>query len=105
MSISSEKVKRWRKSSKERIIKSFGGECCVCGYNKCTGALALHHLDPSKKELKFGAIRANPVAWPKIVIELRKCVMLCHNCHMEHHYGDLIIPVDAQRFDESFAVY
>lgn len=51
MSIKSEYVKKWRKTAKLRIIEAMGGECCICGYKKCPEALALHHLDPSKKIL------------------------------------------------------
>ena len=105
MSKSSEAVKRWRKKTKERIVESFGGQCCVCGYNRCTSALALHHLDPNEKEMSLGAIRANPKSWKKIVEELRKCVLVCHNCHSEIHSGFIDIPKDVNMFDESFIDY
>lgn len=105
MSESSEKVKRWRKNSKNRIVEAMGGECVICGYNKCTTALALHHLDPSKKEIGFGAIRANPQSWNKIVEELRKCILVCSNCHAEIHEGITEIPKNVKMFNEEFSQY
>ena len=101
----SEKVKRWRRKSKERIIESMGGCCQVCGYNKCNNALALHHLNPEEKDFGFGSIRANPKSWDKIVSELRKCVLVCHNCHSEIHEGITVVPETAKKFDEKFVDY
>jgi hypothetical protein len=105
MSKQSEAVKRWRHNCKNRIIAAMGGKCCACEYDKCQSALALHHLDPSQKDIGFGAIRANPQNWESIVRELRKCVLVCHNCHSEIHEGIKEVPADAPRFNESFADY
>lgn len=105
MSKQSERVKAWRKRCKSRIIEAMGGKCCVCGYNKCQSALALHHLDPSKKDFGLGAIRANVKSWITIVSELRKCVLVCHICHCEIHEGLALVPDDAPSFDEKFTDY
>jgi hypothetical protein len=101
----SDKVKKWRKNTKERIIKAMGGKCCCCGYDYCTSALDLHHLDPLKKEISFGAIRANPKSWKTIVEELRKCILVCCRCHREIHDKLRIIPEEHIVFDENFVVY
>jgi hypothetical protein len=105
MSKQSEKVKRWRKACKARIIKAMGGGCCVCGYNKCQSALALHHLDPNEKDFGLGVIRANVKSWATIVNELRKCILVCHICHCEIHEGLISVPNNAPKFDEKFADY
>lgn len=105
MSKQSEAVKKWRKSTKQRIIDSMGGKCQCCGYNKCNEALDVHHIDPNEKELSFGAIRANPTAWSNIVRELKKCVLVCRNCHAEIHYGDRVIPNNFTNFNEDFTDY
>lgn len=101
----SEGVKRWRHKTKQRIIDSMGGKCQCCGYNKCNNALELHHIDPHEKELSFGAIRGSPKSWEKIIIELRKCILLCSNCHRELHDNIINIPDNYQTFDESYADY
>lgn len=105
MSNRSDYVKQWRKSSKQRIISSMGGACCICGYNKCDSSLAMHHLDPSKKDFNFGSVRASPVNWNSIVEELRKCILVCHNCHCEIHAGVTPVPENPPNFDESYADY
>ena len=105
MSKSSEAVKRWRASTKDRMVQAMGGKCQCCGYNKCNNSLAFHHLDPSKKDMGFGETRANPKQWSVLVEELRKCILVCNNCHGEIHAGVRNIPEDYVSFDESFAEY
>jgi len=102
MSKKSEAVREWRKNTKKRIVKSMGGKCCICGYDKCFRSLDLHHLDPNKKEIGIGQIMANPTKWQKIVLELKKCVLLCSNCHGEYHDGVVEIPKDAPSFDKKY---
>lgn len=105
MSKSSDAVKKWRWKTKQRIVEAFGGSCATCGYNKCIASLSLHHLNPLEKDFSFSKIRANPKSWTKIVEELRKCVLLCNNCHSEYHFGVTSIPVDAPRFNEKFSSF
>jgi hypothetical protein len=102
LSKNSEGVKRWRNRTKELIVKAMGNSCQICGYNKCLNGLDLHHIDPSKKEVSFGKIRANPIAIEKIAEELEKCVLLCANCHREIHAGFACIPENYIKFDKSF---
>lgn len=105
MSNQSEAVKKWREKTKLRIVDAFGGSCGICGYNRCTDALELHHLDPSKKSFSLGSLRASPIKWDIVVEELRKCVMLCANCHREHHDDILPIPDNINRFSETYSDY
>jgi hypothetical protein len=105
MTISSDRVKAWRHRSKERMVESMGGKCQCCGYNTCKEALAFHHIDPSQKELAFGSLRANPKTWNKVVEELKKCILVCHNCHSEIHAGLRKLPETFTEFNESFTDY
>jgi hypothetical protein len=105
MSNKSEAVKKWRHNCKKRIVESFGGKCCLCDYDKCLSSLSLHHLDPSKKDFSLGSIRANPKNWKEIVVEIKKCVLVCNNCHGEIHSGLVLIPEDAPKFNEDFSDY
>lgn len=66
-----------------KCIEFLGGKCESCGYNKCAAALAFHHRDPKKKSFGFGKIRWK--SWTELKKELKKCLLLCHNCHAETH--------------------
>jgi hypothetical protein len=66
-------------------IKSVG--CQICGYNKCLQALSFHHID-GRKEFELSNIRSH--SFNAIKIEISKCIVVCANCHMEIHSGDII---------------
>ncbi len=105
MTKQSEAVKKWRRAVKARIVEAMGGKCVCCGYNKCMSSLAIHHLDPSIKEISFSGVRANGISWDKIIQELRKCILVCNNCHGEIHAKIIDVPKNAASFDESFSNY
>lgn len=85
MNSKSDRVMRWRHRTKQRLIDAFGGKCGICGYNKCRNALEFHHLDPDSKEFHWGTISGSIRGWDFIVQEMKKCVLLCSNCHREVH--------------------
>ncbi len=62
-----------------------GGKCILCGYNKCNDALEFHHIDPNVKETHWGSMRANIKSLKEIVREMKKCALVCSNCHKEIH--------------------
>jgi hypothetical protein len=73
-----------RKLWKSKLVEYKGGQCCKCGYNKCLRALCFHHIDETTKS--FG-ISQMYIKMEKIKLEADKCLLLCHNCHMELHDG------------------
>lgn len=74
--------KKW-KDRRVKAIELLGNKCNKCGYDKNYAALEFHHLDPSTKEANWNQIRK--WAWSKLVEELKKCILLCANCHRELH--------------------
>lgn len=85
--LGSEAVTVWRKNLKQRAVSVLGGCCIICGYNRCLAALEFHHLDPSHKDFGIAEAYANPKKWETIVDELKKCILVCANCHRELHQG------------------
>lgn len=78
-----------RKDSYEKLISEVFPilECQVCGYNKCKAALEFHHLDPTLKEYQVSTFQSSRRNKELVLAELRKCVLLCSNCHRELHAG------------------
>lgn len=62
-----------------------GGSCYICGYKKNFSALIFHHCDPKKKKFKLDIRSLSNRKISRISDELKKCVLLCHNCHAEVH--------------------
>jgi len=82
-----DRIKKMRTSIKQRAVEYMGGQCILCGYDKCASALEFHHLKHSEKKFEF---RNNGRSLSVAVMqkELDKCIMLCANCHRELHSGD-----------------
>ena len=79
------KLKRRRRSHWIGRYKVAKG-CCICGYNKSKYALDFHHRDPSQK--KFNAsVRMFNMKLKTIMLEIRKCDIMCANCHRIESFG------------------
>jgi hypothetical protein len=44
-----------------------------------------HHIDPSEKEYEVSKLVSNGM-YTKAYKEIKKCIVLCANCHRKHHY-------------------
>jgi len=88
---------------KERAIAYLGGHCVLCGYDKCPSAFDFHHLDPVEKDFVISA----KTSWETIEPELKKCVLLCANCHREVHAGwhPRFLALDTDRGDQGERFY
>ena len=78
---------RGRKRKLE-LIKLQGDECEVCGYNKNYAALEFHHKVPADKSFQLDLRSLSNRSWEAILEEVKKCQLLCSNCHAEHHNPD-----------------
>lgn len=76
-----------KRSYRKRFVDRYKAlvGCVRCGYKTYVGALDLHHVKPSDKVLNVSRMVSD--IWPMrdIKNEIRKCVVLCTNCHREAH--------------------
>jgi hypothetical protein len=90
--------------------------CSICGYNRHPSALCFDHLpqydkhDQCKSGSKAGGMymlyrKKHSVA--ELITEIRKCRILCHNCHMEktHHKIKSVNPSLFQRCCRAISSY
>lgn len=47
--------------------------------------LDFHHLDKNKKEFHIGEMVHNTMSEKNIMEEIKKCIVLCANCHRKEH--------------------
>ena len=90
-----DRAARWRQTAKEKAarrkveaLERCGSSICMrCGFNH-PAALQFHHRDPSTKLFNISTklARVNP-DWSIIDEELKKCDVLCSNCHDIEHNG------------------
>lgn len=100
------KKQNWIPSENEHTNKLFGKRkqyqqlivdvkerCVVCGYDKCKNALDFHHKDSTTKVAGISKMitGSSEVDLEAIINEIEKCVIVCSNCHREHHSGILCL--------------
>jgi len=71
------KIRRFR--AKAAAIKFLGGKCMKCGWHGDQAAMQFHHNSISKKDFNIGNVANRN--WEKIKTEIKKCILLCANCH------------------------
>jgi hypothetical protein len=76
------KQKKWRewKTYKSSLC------CAQCGFSHIA-ALDFHHEDPTTKEYDVNRLISNG-QFKKAEEEIKKCIVLCANCHRIHHYNE-----------------
>ena len=73
-----------RKKNWNKIFEFFGGRrCMICGIESDHPIYQLHHHDQYGKEHNISRIIHH--GCDKIKVELRKCVLVCSNCHCTVH--------------------
>jgi len=60
--------------------------CAKCGFNH-TAALDFHHIDPSTKTGSVNQFISDG-RFKAAFEEVKKCVVLCANCHRIHHHEE-----------------
>ena len=92
----SENVSRCVRKRKTDLISIFNSKCCLCGFDSFQEALEFHHVNPNEKEFTVMGTSQTSKALEKQIPEVKKCVLLCANCHRGVHANLLKIPEDWQ---------
>ena len=80
-----EAVTRRHRKLKQLLVEEAGGGCAVCGYVRCLANLHFHHVDPAEKSFEIQMGSGKSLAAYRE--EVRKCVLVCANCHGEIEAG------------------
>jgi hypothetical protein len=55
--------------------------CYICGFNKHYSALDFDHINRDTKIKNVSRLVGDTCSWKTVVAEIRKCRVLCANCH------------------------
>lgn len=70
---------------KLELVKSRGGKCELCGYDRNIAVLEFHHINPDEKEFQLDMRHLSNTSLERLKEEADKCQLLCANCHREVH--------------------
>ncbi len=74
------RIENWGKT-----FDYYGGrKCMMCEIESNMPIYELHHHDQEGKETNVSSIMHH--SWEKVKKELRKCILLCSNCHRIVHH-------------------
>ena len=77
---------RYKQKKSEIQDLKIGLKCAKCGYNKCGASLEFHHINPEEKDEKVARMMTNNYNLDIVKEEIKKCIVLCANCHHEFHF-------------------
>lgn len=83
-------IDRWAK--KYKAVQSLGGKCVKCG-NDDFRVLVFHH--EGNKDFWYHS--KNNGRFSLLEKELKKCILLCPNCHFEYHFKDIEVMDDRNK--------
>ena len=70
---------------KQKAILHLGGKCIRCGWAGHWAGYDFHHHNPNGKEMGWGGNGMRKKSWERLLPELKKCKLLCRNCHSIIH--------------------
>lgn len=90
---------KMRASRRVLINQLKDGGCNMCGYNKNYSALQFHHINQDAKEYVISDLyRIGNIN--KLKEEIKKCVLVCANCHAEIHRPDMMRTINGEPSDD-----
>ena len=105
---------------RQRCVNAYkvSNGCATCGYNRHPASICFDHIDNASKSehVKNGYSKRSSAGGmyklyskkhsiDELISEIRKCRLLCHNCHMEktHHKIKSVNPNLFQRCRRAMA--
>lgn len=75
----------FRQAMKQRGLELLGNECQICGYKGSPASLEFHHINRKTKKYNFSD---SYTSWETYKLEIKKCILMCSNCHAEVHWQE-----------------
>jgi len=75
-----------RDAHKQYLVDYFGDVCSDCGNKYPVCCYDFHHINPEEKKFEIAPRLDSKVE--TIMEEVKKCLMICSNCHRIRHYKE-----------------
>ncbi len=73
-----------RQEFRENMIKYLKDKTCIMCDESDMRTFEFDHLDPATKLFNISQAVRQGYRWPAVVMEIKKCRILCANCHKKH---------------------
>lgn len=84
-----ERTREKRRIRKEWFRSYLSNKKCAICPESCYSVLDFHHIIPNEKEENVSRLISHLRSFDLITSEIRKCVIICSNCHRKIHAGTL----------------
>lgn len=74
-------IKEWYREYKRTLY------CTICGENH-PACLQFHHRNKAEKSFNIADMARRPTSKKRIINEIKKCDVLCVNCHAKLHWRE-----------------
>jgi predicted HNH restriction endonuclease len=82
------------REKKLNIISTYKASGCqICRWSGEKQVLDLHHIDPNNKVTDVSKIISSK-GIKDLIEEIKKCIVLCANCHRLVHAGKILLKVN-----------
>ena len=72
---------------KKNLVQEIKSSCACAKCGETRGyVLDFHHISPNEKSETIARLTSNTSNMNKVYDEIKKCIVLCANCHREFHY-------------------
>lgn len=73
-----------RDEFRRNMLEFLSDKACIICHESDARVLEFDHIDPSKKTFSISQAVKLGYGWNKVLEEIRKCRILCANCHKKH---------------------
>ena len=74
--------------------------CVRCGFSH-PAAIQFHHWDAATKKFDISSAPTLEKSIPQVLEEMKKCEVICANCHLIHHYEERQQLAADQQYEEA----
>lgn len=82
------KVKFFKTKYREWFVKYKSTLKCEKCNESHISCLEFHHIDPKQKDFEISYALKHHMKKEEIELELKKCIILCSNCHKKLHWEE-----------------
>lgn len=92
-----------RRAIKLQGVKLLGGKCLCCGETR-PHILNFHHVDKNLKDETPATLIKNSQT-KAFFEEIKKCVLLCSNCHQDFHHQETMCNITLEEYLEQNSIF